>query len=85
MFYFKKQLGGIKMTELIKSYLAAAAMVRNRITELTQQMKEEKDADKLKLLRIRRDILQDERYEMLGVVSEMIHRNIEIEKASGDC
>ena len=73
------------MTELIKSYLAVASMVRNRMTELTQQMKEEEDADKLKSLRIRRDILQDERYEMLGVVSEMIHRNSETEKASGDC
>lgn len=73
------------MTELIKSYLAAASMVRNRMAELTQQMKEETNADKLKSLRMRRDILQDERYEMLGVVSEMIHRKTETEKASGDC
>lgn len=73
------------MTELIKSYLAAAAMVRKRMTELTEQMKEETDADKLKTLRIRRDLLQDERYEVLGVVSEIIRRNTQSEKVRGDC
>ena len=71
------------MTELIKSYLHAAATVKKRMDELTALMKNEKDVDKLKSFRARRNILEDERYEMLGVVSEMIRLSVG-KNASGD-
>jgi hypothetical protein len=74
----------MKMTELIKSYLNTAAIIKKRMDELAELMKNEKDIEKLKSLRLRRSLLEDERYEMLGVVSDMIRASVK-KNASGDC
>lgn len=73
------------MTELINSYLKAAQLVKKRIDEISEIMKCEKDIEVLKALKARRDLLEDERYDMLGVVSEMIKQSEDYERVSGDC
>lgn len=73
------------MTELINSYLKSAQIVKKRMDELSELMKKEKDIDTFKSLQARRNLLEDERYDMLGIVSQMIELSDDYKKASGDC
>ena len=73
------------MTELINSYLTAASLVKKRIDEISEIIKKECDLDTLKSLRARKSLLEDERYDMLGIVSEMIQQSKDYKMASGDC
>lgn len=72
------------MTELVKSYLGYAIEVKKRMDEIAQLMKKAIDIEELKSLRARYNLLQDERYEILGVASEMIRLYGEQKRASGE-
>jgi len=60
------------MTELIKSYLDTAKLLKVRIEEISEELKTETDLLKHKSLKARKEMLEDERYDMLGVVVQMI-------------
>lgn len=60
------------MTELIKSYLDTAKLLKVRIEEISEELKTETDLPKHKSLKARKEMLEDERYDMLGVVVQMI-------------
>ncbi len=72
------------MIELIKSYLRSANLLKKRIDELFEEMKREEDQDKFVSLRRRRDILIEERYDLLGTVSEMVRLYSEANTACGE-
>jgi len=61
------------MTELIKSYLETAKILKQRIDEISEMMKTETDLQNHKSLKARKD--EDERYDMLGVVVEMLEHS----------
>lgn len=72
------------MTELIRSYLDTAKLLKERICQITQTIKNSTNADEIKALNTRRDLLEDERYDMLGAVSAMLEYVGEEKVASGD-
>ena len=65
------------MTELIKSYLETAKILKQRIDEISEMMKTETDLQNHKSLKARKETLEDERYDMLGVVVEMLEHSDE--------
>lgn len=73
------------MTELINSYLETAMILKGRICELSEKLKTERDIDTINSLTARKQLLEEERYDLLAAAAQM-HEYIKTEKAaSGDC
>lgn len=73
------------MTELINEYLKTTKLLKTRIDEISNWLKDEKNLEKIKSLKIRKEYLEQERYDMLDVVTEMRGIISEEKIASGDC
>lgn len=71
------------MTELIRSYLLTAKLLKDRINELSQLIKMEADVEKHNSLVARKELLSQERYEMLAVVAQMLEYEEDKKLASG--
>jgi len=82
---FNHERDCFKMTELIKSYLDTARVLKERIELLSKMLKKEQDLEKHKALEARKDLLEEERYDMLGVVAEMMEHCDERKAVSGGC
>ncbi len=61
------------MTELLRQYLEANTKVQHRIEEISKIMKGNINSEELKNLRRRKEILQQEKYELSSTISEIIH------------
>lgn len=83
MFYIVRTMGDEYMKELIESYLHDAGAVKRRMDELALLITAETDTDKRKMLVSRRELLKNERYELLSDVSEMLRLETRY-KACGD-
>lgn len=72
------------MTEMIRSYLLSAKLLKDRINELAEQIKSEEDIDRHNQLVTRKELLERERFDMLAVVSEMLEYEEQQKRASGE-